>query len=158
MNAQPLSQYCQVFVDELQEGIDPKRIRLNNLGINEGCEVDVAHPASLEATSIKIDGQGRPFGEIMVPHCRANSSTGEMYLLTTGMELCGGNERQGLKGCQIDQVHVHAWSQPSNHVVGSTHIHFECQDLDRHPSHTYCIKKLADSIIKLDRYTSKNCT
>ena len=163
MTERPLSPHCKIFVDRLEEGISAKRIRVNNLGVNEGCVVDITHPASAEGTSIKIDEKGRPFGEIMIPHCKNESSTTEMYLVTVGKELCGGQREKSLKGCEIDQVHVHAWSKSikiftGGHVVGSTHVHFGCEDLDKHPSHKYCIEKLADALIKLDRYTSKICT
>ena len=94
----------------------------------------------------------------MVPHCKNESgSPDSMYLITVGMELCGGDRKKGIKACEIDQVHVHAWSKPTEKVVGSTHVHFDCEDLDKHPSHRYCIEKLADAIVKLDRYTSKVC-
>ena len=158
MTERILSPHCKIFLDRLEEGISPKRIQVNNLGRNEGCVVDISHPTSVEGTSIKIDGRGRPFGEIMIPHCRNESGTTDsMYLLTVGMELCGGDQRKGVKGCEIDQVHVHAWSKPTDRVVGSTHVHFACDDLDKHPSQRYCIEKLADAIVKLDRHISKVC-
>ena len=158
MSERPISSHCKIFINKLEEGISLKRIHVNNLGVNEGCVIDITHPASVEGTSIKIDERGRPFGEIMIPHCKNESGiTDNLYLLTVGMELCGGQREKGIKGCEIDQVHVHSWSKPSERVIGSTHVHFDCEDLDKHPSHKHCIEKLADAIIKLDRYTSKLC-
>jgi len=106
MTERPLSPHCKIFLDRLEQGVSPKRIQVNNLGVNEGCVVDISHPASVEGTSIKIDERGRPFGEVMVPHCRnVSGTTDNMYLLTVGMELCSGDSRKGVKGCEIDQVH-----------------------------------------------------
>jgi hypothetical protein len=141
----------------LKEGIPHDRIIFNNLGATEGCEVDIKHPATLEATSVKIDGQGRPFGELMISHCKRSDDKSLMYLLTIGMELCSGDERRGVKGCEIDQIHVHGWEKPYKNALGSTHVHFDCLDLAKHPSHKYCIEKLASAIIKLDEYTTKLC-
>ena len=167
MTERPLSPHCKIFVDRLEEGISPKHVRVNNLGTNEGCVIDILDPATLEGTSIKIDEKGRLFGEIMVPHCKT-TGTGEMYLVTVGMELCGGDRSKGIKGCEIDQVHIHAYGPsselaakalvPKAPVFGSTHVHFDCQDLDRHPSQKRCIEKLAEAIVKLERYKLKICT
>jgi hypothetical protein len=157
MSQRPISPFCRIFVDKLEEGIPRERIRINNLGINEGCEVDIVHPWP-EGSSVKIDERGRPFGEVMVPNCKNESGVTVNYLLTVGMELCGGDRSKGIKGCQIDQVHIHAWEKQVGPVASSTHVHFDCEDLDRHPSQKYCLEKLADAIIKLDRYISKTCT
>jgi hypothetical protein len=158
MSERLISPHCKIFVETLLEkGIPKQHIRVNNLGANEGCVVDIADPKGLEGTSIKIDGRGRPFGEIMVPHCKTDAF-GQMYLVTVGMELCGGDQSKGIKGCEIDQVHVHSYGSAPGGLIGSTHVHFNCDDLDKHPSQKYCVEKLAEAIVKLDRYSSKICT
>ena len=157
MSERPVQLHCRVFLDKLIQEIPLNRINFNNLGAEEGCEVDIKHPATVEGTSVKIDGRGRPFGEIMVPHCKRTDQKSLMYLLTVGMELCSGDPKHGVKGCEIDQVHIHGWEKPYKNAVGSTHVHFDCLDLDKHPSHKYCIEKLADTIIRLDEYTTMLC-
>lgn len=149
------NQYCRIFVDALTDHISPSKISVNDLGRNEGCVIDVKS-SPVEGSSIKIDGKGDVFGEIMVPHCKGSGEPAQMYLLTVGMELCSADKSKGVEGCSIDQVHVHTYEKEYSNLFGSTHIHFDCK-IGGHSAHNHCIQKIAKTIVKLDEYATKNC-
>ena len=153
------SKYCKVFIEALKENVPADRIRLNDSG-SEGCIVDVKNTVGIEGSSIWIDSKGNPSGELMVTHCKSwgAKETNMMFLMTTGQEICSGARQSGIdyEGCQIRQVHVHPFITPNKHdAFGSTHIHFECGD---HPAKEHCLRRLAETIGKLDQYVSKTCS
>lgn len=153
MSERPLSPHCKTFLDVLKQRISENDIRTNNLGVAEGCIVDIRHKGLTrtdnsrimeiqDASSIWINAKGNPSGELMIPQCRT-PDTGLSFLLTVGMELCS-------PGCRITQVHNH------HGKIATTHVHFEC-DMEKQPNKRYCVEEIARTVVKLNEYINKTC-
>lgn len=145
------TEHCRVFREALEDEVSPGKVRINRS--SDGCVVDVTNDVTVEASSIWIDRNGNASGELLVPHCQNKSGTSDMFLITEAMEICSPR-------CRISQVHVHPFIAPDEagkrNAVGSTHIHLTCVE-DKHTSTSHCLRLLAKTIGKLDRYISKTC-
>ena len=152
MSERPLSKNCKEMIDAFKElGLEDS-LSINNMGINEGCVIDVKHKHLAKyaeakrylmqtSSSIYVNEKGDPSAEVMVPHCTSKAS--ESFLVTEGIELCW-------PGCKISHTHIHSG------LVPTTHIHVECR-AERFANPPHCVRKFPQLIAKLEEFIKKTC-
>lgn len=161
MAERQMGKYCKIFVDALYEMFPKESVKVNNLGPNEGCVVDVKHKAveklaerkeypiqTYSSLSIREDRPKYKYidGEVMVTHCPTYGKWSEHFLIGMGEQLCDN-------GCKITMVHTHSG------IVPNSHFHVSCNltKLEEIGNPEHCIRKVAKLLKQADEFTEKTC-